>query len=263
MRQIIYTYSILLGERRGLVSQTDALMAIYEKDISKEALGVKACKEGILPNMSWTSTVSLVTRFFAKRYMGGEFSYKPADLFKDLSIKSHRDTVMLYLVFTALVEQPLYDFVTKNYYLDDSKMDIFDKSDVVAFLTNELDSKELVYPVKVVDTLAGGIVATLRHFNVAIETEYGSKHAVKIERPYLGGNVFIALIYFLRKNYGNDHDVVNHKLWKIFDMSSLDVIKRLAKHQDVYITQNAGSLVKISQVEKGDQAIIDVINASY
>lgn len=261
MKPTINTYSVLLGERRALINETDAILSVYDEALEKKQLGKLVCTKGVLPDLNWSSTITLVTRFFYKRYMNEYYQYKPASLMKDFGWMGSRHQEMLYFVFTALVEEPLYNFVTKNMYLNHSGMDVIDKADIKSFLEMEISEKGLEYKDSVVYRLSNGLLASLKEFGLLVEDEDLPAKALKVQRPYLTDELLLVLVYFLRKNKGDDYKVIHHRLWALFGLTSQDVVSRLKRRPDMYLYQSSGSLVKLSQVITDDREFINAVKA--
>lgn len=257
------TYSITIGERRGMINETDIILSAYDKNLSKKELGKLVCTKGLLPDLNWSSTIVLVTRFFSKRYMNPYYKYKPALFMQDLGWVSGRDQSLLYFVFTSLVEEPLYNFITEQLHLNHSGMDTVNKQDVMKFLERDISSKGLSFNEKTVDRVANGVFASLKDFGWLVEGEGLPHKTMKVERHYLTDKLLLALTYFLRKNKSNDFDVVHHKLWALFGLNGYDIIKRLIKMPEFYLVQTSGSLVQLSAVIKNEAELIQKINEKY
>ena len=258
-------YTAALAERRALIKETNSILMAYERNIDKKELAKKVCKEGCLGDKNWSSAFQIVTRFFAKRYMSEDYSYTPAEFFssaeEDRTAYKVADKDLMYFVFTALVEAPLFDFVSKFFYITSQQIDVIDRSDVVNFLQYEMSGRELSFTDAKVVRMANGILSTLKEFGLLIPIEDKPHKTMRINRPYLNDRLMLQIIYFLKKNAVSDYDVVHNRIWYLFGMNGLDVIKRLNKRPDAYIIQSAGSIVKLSRPIKDDIEFLSMLSA--
>ncbi|MED6317661.1 MAG: BrxA family protein [Pseudomonadota bacterium] len=254
-------YSTGLSERRAMIEEVNSILHVFDNKLTSHQLADLVCKTGVLGQMSWSTAKGLVTRFFAKRFMGSEYTYSPAEFMKWSGSKQLHDRSMMYFVFTALNEEPLFDFVTQCLYLNHSGMDVFDKHDVNYFLQHEIANRKLNHSDQKIERMAAGIFSSLHEFGFLYPTDKGTKRAMELRRPYLSDNLIFQIIYFFKKNNINDYDIIHHRVWGLFGVNGYDIIKRLAKRPDVYLIQSAGSIIRLSQVAQTEDDFWAALNA--
>ena len=245
-------YNTGLSETRAMIKETDKILQVFNKSLSDNELATLVCKSGTLGDRTWSTARNLVTRFFAKRFMNPEFSYSPAEFMQwDNEYKVH-ERVMMYFIFTALNEEPLFDFVMKCFYLDNSSMDVFDKEDVIDFIRYEVNIREIDHSENKIQRMGAGIFAALGEFGFLHCTDKGTRRAKALCRPHLSDQVIIQLIHFFKKNGISDFDIIHHRVWRLFNSNGYDILQRLAKLPDVYLLESACSLIKIARAAKSD-----------
>lgn len=124
-----------------------------------------------------------------------------------------------------------------------------------------MSGRELSFTDAKVVRMANGILSTLKEFGLLIPIEDKPHRTMRINRPYLNDQLMLQIIYFLKKNAVSDYDVVHNRIWYLFGMNGLDVIKRLNKRPDAYIIQSAGSIVKLSRPIKDDIEFLSMLSA--
>lgn len=265
MARVSGEYTTSLAERRALIKQTDSILMAYDKTLSKKELAKKVCTEGYLAESNWISGMEVVTRFFAKRYMGESFTYTPAEFLSNTEEKNTSYKVsnrhLMYFIFTAMVELPLFDFVSKYFYITSQKIDVIDKHDVAYFLQHEMSNRQIDYTDARVSRMVRGIMSTLKEFDLLIPVDEGANRSMRINRPYLNDQLMLQMIYFLKKNAVSDYEIVHNRMWYLFGLNGLDIIKRLNKRPDAYIVQSAGSIVQLSRPIKDDSEFLAMLSA--
>ena len=266
MAKVSGEYTTSLVERRGLIEHTDRILLAYDKTLNKKELAKKVCEKGYLAEMNWSTCSEVVMRFFAKRYMNEDFIYTPAEFFisGESEGASHKiiDKNLMYFVFTALVELPLFDFVSKYFYISSQHIDVIDKYDVDYFLKHEMANRQLDFTDKKIARMSSGIMMTLKEFGLLTPIEKSSHKPMRINRPYLSDQLMLQLIYFFKKNAFSDYHVVHNRVWYLFGLNGLDIIKRLNKRPDAYIVQSAGSVVQLSRPIQDDNEFLNMLSVN-
>lgn len=257
-------YSTNLTGRRAMINHTNAILTAYEPSLDKKDLVKVVCEGGYLSDMSWSTASEIVTRYFAKRYMSDDFSYSPAQFMSPLEqeVTGYKvaDRDIMFFIFTALIEMPLFDFVSKYFYTP-GLGDVIDKHDLIYFLMHEIADKQASCTDIQVERMADGIWVTLKDFGFLVETDEGSKKSMRINRPYLSDQLMLQIIYFLKKNNVSDYNAIHNKIWYLFGHNGPEIITKLRKRPDMYIIQSAGSIVDLCRVEKDDKKFLAVLSA--
>jgi hypothetical protein len=254
----VTTYTTQLQAGLGLVEETRLLLALYSEGMSTNALFESALQSGSFPNVSARRLRNIVAECFAPRYIkSGVASYLKALVPK---LPAH-ETNQLLLAFTAGANEILQAFIEEVYW------DRY--SGGHNFLTSE-DAKSFVeQAVRDGKTQSFWSESTMRRvasYLLGCCADYGllsqGRTARREIQPIrLQQSVVVFLAYHLHFSGMGDNAVINHEVWRLYGLSSVEVrgeFKQIAKNGWL-IAQSAGDVTRISWSLGSMEEVIGVI----
>lgn len=256
--QIFYTTQ--LGAGLGLVEETQALLNLWQTDMSLQELYQVALDSGEFPNVTARRLRNIVAECFAPRYLNPK--PQPATWLKLLNHRiSTRSLNQLFFIFTVRANLILRDFIVQLYW--DRYASGYTE------LTTE-DSREFIERAnrdgKTKKLWSETTIKRNSSYLLSICVDYGllrpaTRSSRQITAFRMETAVTILLAYELHFQGVADNNLINHPDWLLFGLQQDDVrdeLKRLSV-QKFWIIQSAGNVISISWTYKNMEEVIDVI----
>ena len=251
-------YTTQLQAGLGMIDETEALLDLWQPDMSIQQLyqGVlEACQ---FPNVSARRLRNIVAECFAPRYLTHDG--EPARQLKALrQILSAGELHQLFFIYTCRANAILGDFVREVYWpAYGSGRPVLAKDDAKDFVIQSVQSGLTTtnWSETTVNRVAGYLTGACADFGLL---ETAKKPTRKVIRFKLESRVAAWLAYDLRFKGLGDNNVVSHRDWGLFGLERWDVVeelKRLALTQ-LFIVQTAGEVVRISWECKTPEEVAD------
>ena len=106
-------YTTQLQAGLGLIEETKTLLTIYNPGMTSSELYSQALESGLFPLVSARRLRNIVTECFSPRYLKTNSAIYLKDIIRTLP---NHITTQFFLVFTALANRILFDFITEVYW---------------------------------------------------------------------------------------------------------------------------------------------------
>jgi len=254
-------YSTQLQAGLGLIEETKTLLSIYHPSMTSSELYTRALDSGLFPMVSARRLRNIVAECFTPRYL----KTNSAIYLKDISQKLPTYiTTQFFLVFTALANRILFDFIIDVYWNRYLSGSVFlSTEEARTFVVNA------VYDGKTATIWSETTVKRMSSYLIGCCADYGliaSKHGSS--RKMIGLRLheltMLFFAYWLHFQGLGDNSIIFHDIWKIFGLEPNDVkeeLKRIAK-KGWMIVQSAGDITQISWTFNNMEEVINVITES-
>ena len=240
-------YTTKLGAGQGIVEETRILLRLWEPGMDIDSLYKEALHSGLFPAITARRLSNLVREGFAPRYLNHE--NKPAIYLKPLLPIWHSDEfTQLLFIYTCRLHAILKDYIKEVYWpkfeAGNSTISIEDAREFVK-RANQSGMTSQNWSIKMEERVSSYLNGTCADFGLLSRDRRGIRDIFPFR---IKDQVFIYLSYELHFSGSGDNAVINHKDWKIYGLSNLDVFaefKRLAL-KDWFIVQSAGLAARIS-----------------
>lgn len=256
-------YTAELGAGLGLISETKALLDLWEPGMPKARLNEVALESGRFPNVTARRLKNIVDLCFAPRYLvrGGA----PAAHLQRLGpTLTPSELQQFLLLFTARANAILGDFVREVYWSRYAGgYTEVTNDDARAFVERGLDrgmtSKRWSEPT--VRRVAGYLTGCCADYGLL---DGGGRTRRRIQPLRLSHKVAAYLAYDLHFAGVGDNALLSHEDWRLFGLDRGDVLEEMRRLalQGLFIIQAAGDVVKISWKHPDMEALCDALAQS-
>lgn len=254
-------YTSRLGAGLGLIEETDALLDLWQPEMSGRELYLKALDSGAFPSMSARRLEDVVMEGFGARYLVDEGL--PASTLKQVrTLMSAVEFRQLLLIYTARSHGILFDFITEVYWptYAAGKTEI-ERSDSVRFVerSNQDGKTTTRWSESTVRRVSSYLIGCCVDFGLLESTR--SKMVFEITSCEIKSRPALLLSYGLHFSGLGDNAILNHRDWQLFGLEASDVIHLLQSlsRDGHFVVQAAGGVVNISWNYVDMQGVIDVI----
>lgn len=255
-KEIRYTTRLQAG--LGLIDETKLLLSIYTPSMTAVALYEKALESGLFPLVSARRLRNIVSECFAPRFIQTD----SAKYLNQISKASHSVTLNQFLlIFTALSNQILFDFITDVYWTRySSGRDSISKDDAKIFIINAVNEgkTEKKWSETTIKRVSSYLIGCCADYGMLSSKRTSERQiqSVRIQEVTL-----LFFSYWLHFNGVSDNSIVSNDIWKLFGLESIDVreeLKRISKKGWIII-QSAGDVTRISWLYNSIEEVVDVI----
>lgn len=254
-------YTTQLQAGLGLIEETKTLLTIYNPGMTSSELYSQALESGLFPLVSARRLRNIVTECFSPRYLKTNSAIYLKDIIRTLP---NHITTQFFLVFTALANRILFDFITDVYWNRySSGADSLSTDEARTFVSNA------VYDGKTAKIWSESTVKRMSSYLIGCCADYGlislkrtSSREIKVLRLHELTLLFFA--YWLHFQEIGDNSIISHELWKIFGLEPNDVkeeLKSISK-KGWMIVQSAGDVTRISWTFNSLEEVVNVITES-
>jgi len=254
-------YSTQLQAGLGLIEETKTLLTIYNPGMTSSELYTQALESGLFPLVSARRLRNIIAECFTPRYL----KTNSANYLKDITQKlPTHTTTQFFLVFTALANRILFDFITDVYWNRySSGSDLLSTDEARTFVSNAVyDGKtSTIWSESTVKRMSSYLIGCCADYGL-ISSKRGSNREMKGLRLHELTMLFFA--YWLHFKDIGDNRIISHDIWKIFGLEPNDVkeeLKRISK-KGWMIVQSAGDVTRISWTFNNLEEVVDVITES-
>lgn len=253
-----HKYTTQLSAGLGLVEETKKILSIYSPGMSVSQIHESALSSGLFPMVTARRLRNLIAECFSPRFL-------KTDTAKYLKIINEIVTPIclkqLFLIYTALANQILYDFIIEVYWTKYSGgQDSIHIEDAREFV------KEAVNQGKTTTIWSDTTITRVSSYLVGCCSDYGMLSSERLsERNILSFRIedytILFISYWLHFKGLGDNSILNHEIWMLFGMDSNNVrqeIKNISKNGWM-IVQSAGDIIRISWNYKNMEEVLDVI----
>ncbi|MBD0266189.1 MAG: DUF1819 family protein [Tolypothrix sp. Co-bin9] len=258
-KQTYYTTQLQAG--LGLVEETKSLLSIYKSGMTPSQLHANALESGLFPMVSARRLKNIITECFTPRYIKTD----SAKYLKPISSTSTASTFNQFLlVFTALANKILFDFIKEVYWSKyASGRDTLSTTDAKNFVTNAVREG------KTQQEWSETTIRRVSSYLIGCCADYGmlstSRSSVRqVQSTRLQEHTLLFFSYWLHYQGVGDNSIVSHDIWKIFGLEPSYVreeLKRISKNSWL-IVQSAGDVTRISWSFNNLNEVINVITES-
>lgn len=251
-------YTTQLQAGLGLVEETKSLLSIYHSGMTVSQLHEKALNSGLFPMVTARRLRNIIAECFYPRYL-------KTDSAKYLKLLSHILPSYAFnqflLVFTALANQILMDFITEIYWIKySSGQDTISTDDAKEFV------EHAVREGRTQKVWSETTIKRVSSYLIGCCTDYGmlssNRSSIRqIQSNRLQEYTLLFFSYWLHFQGQGDNSVVAHRIWRIFGLEPSDVrdeLKRISK-KGWLIVQSAGDVTRLSWSYTSLEEVIDVI----
>ncbi len=251
-------YTTQLQAGLGLIEETKLLLSIYNAGMTATQLYDTALEFGVFPMVSARRLRNVIAECFSPRYLKSD----AAKYLKPISQALPASTLdQFLLVFTAMANQILFDFIVEVYWNRySSGRDTISTDDAKVFVNNA------VHEGKAQKIWSESTIKRVSSYLIGCCADYGllssNRSSVRqIQSIRLHEHTLVFFSYWLHFQGIGDNTIINHDIWKLFGFEPNDVreeLKRIAK-RDWLIIQSAGDVSRISWVFNSLEEVVDVI----
>lgn len=251
-------YTTQLQAGLGLIEETKLLLSIYNTGMTAAQLYDTALESGVFPMVSARRLRNVIAECFSPRYLKSD----SAKYLKPISQTIAASTFAQFLlVFTAMANQILFDFIIEVYWNRySSGRDTISSDDAKVFVNNA------VHEGKAQKIWSESTIKRVSSYLIGCCADYGllssNRSSVRqIQSIRLHEHTLLFFSYWLHFQGIGDNTIINHDIWKLFGFEPNDVreeLKRIAK-RDWLIIQSAGDVSRISWVFNSLEEVVDVI----
>ncbi|WP_422482303.1 BrxA family protein [Pleomorphochaeta sp. DL1XJH-081] len=254
-------YTTQLQAGLGLIEETKTLLTIYNNGMTNSELYSQALESGLFPMVSARRLRNIIAECFTPRYL----KTNSAIYLKDLTQKLPTHImIQFFLVFTALANRILFDFIIDVYWNRySSGSESLSTEEARTFVSNA------VYDGKTAKIWSESTVRRMSSYLIGCCADYGlisSKRSSSREMQALRLHELTMLFfaYWLHFKDIGDNRIISHDIWKIFGLEPNDVkeeLKRISK-KGWMIVQSAGDVTRISWTFNNLEEVVNVITES-
>lgn len=240
-------YTTALSKGLGMISETLALMRIWDPSMSLADLKAAAVRNGVIGRATALRVKDIVGRVFGTRYLcdGGA----PARQVKALltaGVPPARLSQIL-LIHTARAHPVLHDFITDTYwprYAAGARR--ITRQDARRFLERAADTGRIEprWSDTMMSRVSGYLTGCLTDFQFAGDHRSGIR---EIRPPSLHPLTSLYLAHDLHFSGFGDRAVITHEDWQLFGLPPFDVRRTVERVANGHlIPQLSGDLVRIT-----------------
>lgn len=254
-------YTTQLSAGLGLIEETKSLLSIYNAGMTATQLHETALESGLFPMVSARRLRNVIAECFSPRYI----KTGAAQYLKKINQSTSTPTFNQFLlVFTALANQILIDFIIEVYWNRySSGRDTLSTDDAKDFVTNGVREG------KTQKAWSDNTIRRVSSYLIGCCADYGmlspNRSSVRqIQSIRLQEHTLLFFSYWLHFQGIGDNNIINHDVWKIFGLEPGDVreeLKRIAK-KGWLIVQSAGDVTRVSWSFNSLEEVVDVITES-
>ena len=252
----LYTTQLQAG--LGLVEETKTLLSLYEPGMSVGDLYERALQSGSIPMVTARRLRNITAECFAPRYLKTDAAKYLKQLVPNLS---SNELNQFFLVFTALANRILYDFIVEVYWQKyASGHNSLALDDAREFIQHAvMDGKtKVVWSDSTVKRVTSYLIGCCADYGLlsAKRTAIRDLFAIRLNEMTL-----LFFTYWLHFSGVGDNSIINHEIWRLFGLEPSDVreeLKRISK-KGWMIVQSAGDVTRISWSLNTMEEVIDVI----
>jgi len=253
-------YTTQLQAGLGMVSETRALLDLWQPGMDAPALAQAALRSGRFPDMSARRLRNVVAECFAPRYLVRQA--QPARLLKALALAlSQRESEQLMFLFTCRAAPILADFVRQVYwpvYAAGRTALGFDDAHRFVQRANQAGETAAPWSEGTVRRVAGYLNGCCADFGLL---ERGARKERRLLPLRLDPRAAAVLAYDLHCAGLGDNRLLGDPDWALFGLAPedvLDELKRLAL-KGALIVQVAGGVTQIGWAYKTIDEVIDAV----
>ena len=241
------TYTAKLGAGLGLVSETKALLELWEAGMSARDLYQTALESGRFPHMTAKRLQNMVRDGFAPRYMANG-SAAARDLKRLALSLPTADFQQLLLIYTARAHPILGDFIREVYWgTYESGSPELTNAQARHFVERAMEAGKMAsrWTDGTVQNVAGFLPGCCADFGML---ESGRKTRRRFTSFHITPSTAVYLAYERHFAGLGDNAVLAHEDWALFGLSREEVLSELKalSRKGLMIVQAAGEVVRIS-----------------
>lgn len=255
-KERLYTTQLQAG--LGLIEETKLILSIYEFGMSVAELHETSLKSGLFPLVSARRLRNIIAECFSPRYLKPDVAQYLKKLNITLTAPSFNQFL---LVFTALANQILFDFIIEIYWNRySSGRDTLSTDDAMDFVTNGVreGKTQKIWSDTTIKRVSSYLIGCCADYGMLSSNRSSVR---QIQSIRLQEHTLFFFSYWLHFQNIGDNSIVNHKIWKIFGLEPGDVreeLKRIAK-RGWLIVQSAGDVTRVSWSFSSLEEVVDVI----
>lgn len=251
-------YTTQLQAGLGLIGETKLLLSIYEPKMTVAQLHEKALSSGLFPMMSARRLRNVIAECFAPRYLKPDAAKYLQLLSTDLAAPVFNQIL---LVFTALANQILFDFIKEVYWPRYSGgRDTLSTDGAKDFVTQAIreGKTQKIWSDSTVKKVSSYLIGCCADYGMLSSNRASVRNIQSIR---LQEYTLLFFSYWLHFQGMGDNSMINHDIWSLFGLEAGDVreeLKRISK-KGWLIVQSAGDVTRISWNFDSLEEVVDVI----
>jgi hypothetical protein len=253
-------YTSQLGAGLGLITETKALLDLWEPGTPPSALVQMALDSGHFPTVTARRLRNIVHECFAPRYLtSGDL---PAAHLKRLAgALPTTELAQLLLLFTSRANPILGDFIRQVYWERyTSGYTQLTNSDARAFVERAIDKGLTTkrWADSMIQNVAGYLTGCCADYGML---ERGRRVSRRFQPFRITSAVAAYVAYDLHFAGVSDNALLTHADWHLFGLAREDVLEELKRLslRGLLIVQAAGEVVRISWTLPNQEALCDVL----
>lgn len=241
-------YTTQLQAGLGMISETMALLHLWEPGLIPAHLAVRAVKTGLFSRTTARRARNMVAEMFAPRYLANGCAAASRVKYLLDHQFSPDSLVQIFFLQTARAQQVFGDFVIEIYWPKYSAgSDAISRDDAERFIHQALDSGRMQrrWSESTIMRVSGYLIGCCIDFGLL--TERGrTKRAIK--RFSIRKDVALYLAYDLHFAGLSDMAVVQHSNWRLFGLEVQEVINLMKNlsHDGHLLIQSSADLIQVS-----------------
>jgi len=258
MSDLQNTYTTQLQAGLGLVEDTKILLSIYEPGMSVTDLHEVALESALFPMISARRLRNIIAECFSPRYLKSNVATYLKDLVSNLPSVIF---IQFLLVFTALANKVLFDFIIEIYwYRYSSSRDTLSTNDAKDFINNAVNEGKTkkMWSDSTIKRVSSYLIGCCADYGL-LSTGRSSIRQIKSFR--INEYTLFFFSYWLHFLGLGDNNIINHEIWKLFGLEPRDVreeLKSISKKGWI-IVQSAGVVTRISWKFNSLEEVVNVI----
>lgn len=251
-------YTTQLQAGLGLIEETKSLLSIYNDGMTAAQLYDTALESGLFPRVSARRLKNVIVECFSPRYLKTD----SARYLKQISQNSPTPVFYQFLlVFTALANRILFDFIIEVYWNRYAGgRDTLSSDDAKEFISKAISEGKTQKP------WSENTIRRISSYLIGCCADYGllsSKRSPvrQIQSIRLQEHILLFFSYWFHFQGMGDNSMITHDLWQLFGMTPGDIreeLKRISK-KGWLIVQSAGDVTRISWRFNSLEEVVDVI----
>jgi hypothetical protein len=251
-------YTTQLQAGLGLIEETKLLLSIYQPDMTLAQLHETALTSGLFPMVSARRLTNIIGECFSPRYVKTDAARHLKKIYPHLPTAVFNQFL---LVFTALANQVLMDFITEVYWNRYAGgHDTVSTNDAKEFVIHAVNEGKTIRPWSetTIKRVSSYLVGCCADYGLLSK---GRGAARQIQPVQLQHHPLFFFAYWLHFSGFGDNRILNHDIWRLFGLTPDDVKENLAgiAKKDWLIVQSAGQFTRISWRFNRLSEVADVI----
>lgn len=251
-------YTTQLAAGLGLIEETKMLLSIYNAGMTVSDLHKTSLESGLFPMVSARRLTNVIAECFSPRYLKTD----SAKYLKPISQNSPSILLKQFLlVFTALANQVLFDFIIEVYWNRySSGRDTLSTDDAKDFVTKAIreGKTQKIWSETTIGKVSSYLIGCCADYGLLSSNRSSIRQITSIR---LQDHVLLFFSYWLHFHGTGDNSIISNDIWKIFGLEPSDVreeLKRISKNGWL-IVQSAGDVTRISWNYNTMEEVIYVI----